>query len=84
MFHLQLFSLSGTLWRQVSAVDSQSTEVRSSARSNLTDKVTDDGPTYVHAETKLQEVPIERSREMSLTSNNKNTVKVDQCCTIIA
>ncbi|KAI7730990.1 hypothetical protein M8C21_030842, partial [Ambrosia artemisiifolia] len=68
----------GCLWRRVSAVGTQSTEVKSSAGSNLADKVTDNAPNSLQADTRHQEVLTGVSSEKRLISNNDNLAKVDQ------
>ncbi|XP_076892271.1 uncharacterized protein LOC143543957 [Bidens hawaiensis] len=60
----------GLLWRRASAVSTPSLEVKSSAGSNLTDKVTDNGPKSLQADTCFQEV-------LTGISNNANAAKVD-------
>ncbi|KAI3760059.1 hypothetical protein L1987_50448 [Smallanthus sonchifolius] len=74
----------GHLWRRVSAVGAHSVEVKSSAGSNLTDKVTDNGPNSLQADTRYQEVLNGISSEKNLISKNENIPKVDQdqkaCC----
>lgn len=57
--------LSGSLWRLASAVSTLSVEIPSSAGSNLTENVTDNGP-------------VTRSIENDLISNNENVVNVDK------
>lgn len=63
--HLKWYFLSGSLWRRASAVSTPSVEIRSSAGSNLTDKVIDNGPVRI-------------SIENDLISNNDNVVNVDK------
>ncbi|KAF5785132.1 putative BRCT domain-containing protein [Helianthus annuus] len=67
----------GSLWRRVSAVGVQSFEVKSSAGSNLTDKVTGNGPNSLQ-HTRYQETLTGMSSEKNIISNNENVANVDQ------
>ncbi|XP_076932658.1 uncharacterized protein LOC143598293 [Bidens hawaiensis] len=60
----------GLLWRRLSAVSTPSLEIKSSAGSNMTDKVTDNGPKSLQADTRFQEV-------LTGISNTENAAKVD-------
>ncbi|KAJ0512727.1 putative BRCT domain-containing protein [Helianthus annuus] len=61
----------GSLWRRVSAVGVHSFEVKSSAGSNLNDKVTDNGPNSLQ-HTRYQETLTGISSEKNIISNNEN------------
>ncbi|KAL8262157.1 hypothetical protein R6Q59_026206 [Mikania micrantha] len=61
----------GPLWRRISVVGAQSFEHKSSAGSNLTDKVTDNAPNSLQADTQYQEL-------LTRISNDDNVAKVNQ------
>ncbi|KAI3678986.1 hypothetical protein L6452_38291 [Arctium lappa] len=65
------------LWRRASAVSTPSFEVRSSAGSNLTEKVSDNDPSSVRVEARYQEVLVGRSKERNLVSDDENVAMVD-------
>ncbi|MFS7975964.1 putative BRCT domain-containing protein [Helianthus anomalus] len=67
----------GSLWRRVIAVGAQSFEIKSSVGSNLTDKVTDNGPNSLQ-HTRYQETLTGISSEKNIISNKENVANVDQ------
>ncbi|KAJ9543198.1 hypothetical protein OSB04_022905 [Centaurea solstitialis] len=66
------------LWRRASVAGTPSLELRSSAGSNLTEKVSDNGPSSVHDEAHYRELLFGSSKERNLILDNGNVAIVDQ------